>query len=127
MSFNLKEIMIAVIVTAIIMVGVSATVLGLIPWTQDNDTHTKLQSISMAQEAARMDYGEYTTYTDLRDSGFLKTETCANPNCVGLSVDKKEWVAQILSQSGKCWRKAGSAAIIEVIVPAGEICEAPVV
>lgn len=64
-ALSLTEMMIAVVVGAILMAGVIATLVSVIPWFQNEQAKTNLQSIVDIQEPHYIMFGKYFPYEDI--------------------------------------------------------------
>lgn len=64
-AISLSEMMIAVVVGTILMVGVVATLVSVIPWFQDERAKNDLASVQSTQDAYYIIYGRYGSLPDL--------------------------------------------------------------
>lgn len=133
-SIDLASVMVGVVVSGILAGTVAAIVFGLIPWAQDNDAKTKLQSIEMAQAFSLDSEGAYLGLPELKASGFytpsspddiVSVETIAagaESGSVAVFTDGGCYTAAALSASGTIFYITESDNVATTTVPARADC-----
>lgn len=122
-AVDLPSIMTGLIVLGIIAGTVSATLFGVIPWTQDNATKKELTEIRKTQETyvttqsnlnantiltQSSKYGSLSDLVNAKLLTYTLKPTYTNTNtegdlCVTTTTDKSHWTAIKISKTGRAY------------------------
>lgn len=96
-AVDLGSIMVGVVVVGVFSGIITATVMVVIPWAQDNAAKQALSSMAIAQQSYYHAYDTYTNFNKLVEKSLMQPSV----NLCSDTVDGKSFVSASRSQTGK--------------------------
>jgi len=107
-AVDLPSIIVGIIVVGVLAGITSVTVLGIIPWAQNNSARQALTSLSTAQNSYKQAYDVYGTQAQLVDKKLLAVN---DKTCSTISADGLTYSSASKSTTGKMF--ANSSATLQ--------------
>jgi type II secretory pathway pseudopilin PulG len=107
-AVDLPSIIVGIIVVGVLAGITSVTVLGIIPWAQNNSARQALTSLSTAQNSYKQAYDVYGTQAQLVDKKLLAAN---DKTCSTISADGLTYASASKSTTGKMF--ANSSATLQ--------------
>lgn len=102
-AFDISSIIVGAVLAGVLVVGVTANILGLLPWGSDMAAKQDLTSVKTAQSVHKAQHTEGLSYAAdldaLKDANLIGQD--AKAESMAVAGDADEWAAVILSGSGK--------------------------
>lgn len=97
-AFDLPSILVGGVVIGILTAGVLGSIFGVIPWAQDTSAKSSLNSVNMAESAAKVVHETYLSDEELAEKSLLN----ADPKIViGTNAERTCYVGLSTSETGK--------------------------
>ena len=113
-AIDLASIMVGVLVIGIIGGVIAATVLAVIPWSQDAAARGNLDAVRTAQSVARAQDGKFLDYADLTAGPGARLQTSPKVT-VGTNADGTCYVGMSTSDSGNQFFGTSNGPAVELV------------
>lgn len=121
-AIDLASIMVGVLVAAGLTAAIAASILGVIPWAQDNAAKMQLAAVADEQKIAIVQDGSYSTKAALAERG-LSGESLDELQ-IAVGSDGRCFIAALPSQTGRTFYRTSESADAVDEQPVVKDCDA---